>query len=73
MFDAKSGEIKLSGQDKQNISTELCKGLTAYLTVDLPKNFIINNKTTRAAEMGIAKNAVDQFEFDIYLLNLIQL
>jgi Ca2+-binding RTX toxin-like protein len=70
LFDAKSGEIKLSGQDKQNISTELCKGLTAYLTVDLPKNFIINNKTTRAAEMGIAKNAVDQFEFDIYRLNL---
>ncbi|WGO84624.1 C80 family cysteine peptidase [Arsenophonus apicola] len=70
LFDAKSGEIKLSGQDKRNISTVLCKGLTAYLTVDLPKNFIVNNKTTRAAEMGITKNAVDQFEFDIYRLNL---
>ncbi|MFS1563466.1 MAG: hypothetical protein ACL7AX_07745 [Candidatus Arsenophonus phytopathogenicus] len=56
LFDAKGGEIVFSGQNKLDLSAAIYRGLTDYLTVDLPKNFIVKNKTTRAAEIGIEKN-----------------
>ena len=70
LFDANSSELILIGQNKQNIITALCQGLTDYLRVELPNNFIIANKITRAAEIGIEKTTVGQFKFDIYRLNL---
>ncbi|WP_334472730.1 hypothetical protein [Arsenophonus sp. PmNCSU2021_1] len=72
LFDAKGGEIVFSGQNKLDLSAAIFRGLTDYLTVDLPKNFIVKNKTTRAAEIGIEKTAEGQFKFDIYRLEVTQ-
>lgn len=72
LFDAKGGAIKLNGYNKRNVAAVIYRGLTDYLTVDLPKNFIVKNRTTRAAEIGIEKTAEGQFKFDIYRLEVTQ-
>lgn len=70
LFEPNSGEIKFTGLSKQQVAATVVDGINSYLTVELPEEFVINNKKTRADEIGFKQTASGQFKFDIYRLDV---